>query len=39
MTKKLLKIFLIIILIFTLSAFPAYADDANELEEVVIQEE
>ncbi len=39
MTKKLLKIFLIIILIFTLSAFPAYADDANELEEVVIEEE
>ena len=39
MKKKLLKIFLIIILIFTLSAFPAYADDANELEEVVIEED
>lgn len=39
MTKKVIKIFFIIILIFTLSAFTVFADDANELEEVVIEED
>ena len=39
MTKRVIKIFFIIILIFTLSAFPVLADDANELEEVVIEED
>ena len=39
MTKRVIKIFFIIILIFTLSAFPVFADDANELEEVVIEED
>ena len=39
MTKRVIKIFFIIILIFTLSAFTVFADDANELEEVVIEED
>ena len=39
MTKRVIKIFFIIILISTLSAFPVLADDANELEEVVIEED
>lgn len=39
MTKKVIKIFFIIILIFTLSDFTVFADDANELEEVVIEED
>lgn len=40
MIKKLIKILtiLILILISTLSVFPTYADDANELEEVIIEE-
>lgn len=38
MIKKLIKILTILILIFTLSVFPTYADDANELEEVIIEE-
>ena len=38
MPKKVIKIFFLIILIFTLSAFPVFADDANEIEEVVIEE-
>ena len=39
MTKKVIKIFFIIILIFTLPDFTVFADDANELEEVVIEED
>ncbi len=39
MTKKVIKIFFIIILIFTLPDFTVLADDANELEEVVIEED
>ena len=38
MIIKCIKIITILILIFTLSVFPTYADDANELEEVVIEE-
>ena len=38
MIKKLIKIITILILIFILSVFPTYADDNNELEEVVIEE-
>lgn len=38
MIKKLIKILTILILISTLSVFPTYADDANELEEVIIEE-
>ena len=38
MVKKLIKIISIITLIFIISVFPSYADDENELEEVVIEE-
>ena len=38
MIKKLIGIITILILIFTMSAFPAYADEANELEEIVIED-
>lgn len=38
MIKKLIKIITILIFIFTLSVFPTYADDMNELEEVVVEE-
>ena len=38
MIKRLIRIMTILILIFTLSIFPTYADDENELEEVVIEE-
>ncbi len=38
MTKKLIKIISIIILIFTISVFPSYGDDKNEIEEVVVEE-
>lgn len=38
MTKKLIKIICIIILIFTISVFPSYGDDKNEIEEVVVEE-
>ena len=38
MIKKLIKIITTLTLIFTLSVFPTYADDSNELEEVVIEE-
>lgn len=38
MIIKCIKIITILILIFILSVFPTYADDANELEEVVIEE-
>ena len=38
MAKKLIKVISIIILIFIISVFPSYADDENELEEIVIEE-
>ena len=38
MIKKIIRIITILTLIFTLSAFPAYADDTNELDEVVIED-
>ena len=38
MIKKLIKIITTLTLIFTLSVFPTYADDSNELEEIVIEE-
>ena len=38
MIKRLIKIITILILIFILSVFPVYADNVNELEEVVIEE-
>ena len=38
MIKRIIRIITILTLIFILSAFPAYADDVNELEEVVIEE-
>ena len=37
MIKRLIKIITILILIFILSVFPVYADNVNELEEVVIE--
>ena len=38
MAKKLIKVISIIILIFIISVFPSYADDENEIEEIVIEE-
>lgn len=38
MIKKIIRIITILTLIFTLSASPAYADDTNELDEVVIED-
>ena len=38
MIKKVLKISVVVICILLISVFPTYADDANELEEVVIEE-
>lgn len=38
MSKKLIKVLFVIILIFTFSVFPAYADDDNEIEEIIIEE-
>lgn len=38
MAKILIKVISIIILIFIISVFPSYADDENELEEIVIEE-
>ena len=38
MVKKLIKIISIITLIFIISVFPSYADDENEIEEIVIEE-
>lgn len=38
MAKKIIKILFTIIMIFTILAFPTYADDSNELEEVIIEE-
>ncbi len=37
MAKKLIKVISIIILIFIISVFPSYADDENEIEEIVIE--
>lgn len=38
MVKKILKVITILILVFILFTLPSYADDANELEEIVIEE-
>ena len=38
MIKKISKIITILTLIFTLYTFPAYADDVNELDEIIIKE-
>ena len=39
MFKKLIKIMIVLTLVFVLPVFQVYADDENELEEVVIKEE
>ena len=38
MVRKIMKIIFTIIIMFTILVFPTYADDSNELEEVIIQE-
>ena len=38
MVRKIIKIIFTIIIMFTILVFPTYADDSNELEEVIIQE-
>lgn len=38
MVRKIMKIIFTIIIMFTILVFPIYADDSNELEEVIIQE-